>query len=244
MAFVLAYGPYQHLPGSVNVTIDKATKYSLGNEPEATIETWTINGRLFGNGAADIDGQLAALIANYSVLGRDLVLFREDGVTPSQHALLISNALGNTLRVKKLPSFPTCSGVQYVNVRDYQIVVEAELPLPGSDTIYHEFREKLSFTGGGPVVGWVQCAVGAPQQQLWRQQSTFQITQSGKAIGYLNYLPIPDPIWPAYERTHLRRIEQDSPTKVWATGTIEYPTTWEYHFESDVPLFGQPNLWP
>lgn len=241
MTMVLAYGAYRHPEGTVAPTIERATKYSNGMQPEATIETWTIDGTLYGNGAAAIDSLLSQLIGAYNVLGQDLIWYREDGVTPSQHVLRASDTIDGQLRIKVLPSFPEGRGVEYVNKRKYKIVVEAELPLPAAGFIYHDYKEKLSFTGGGPVYGWVQCAVGAPEYQTWRQQSTYTVVQSGHAIGYLGVPPVPDPIWPAYERTHLRRGDEESPKKV-GNGYTEYPVWWEYHFESDVPLIGQPTL--
>src|SRR5215469_7427108 len=106
MSMFLAYGSHNHSPGECNISIERHTIENEAKVPIAVLETWTITGLLTSQiGPSDIDQQIAALTAAYSLEDQDLVLYLPDGVTPSATKLLSASTLGGT-RVTQRPSFP------------------------------------------------------------------------------------------------------------------------------------------
>jgi hypothetical protein len=235
------WGDYAHSPGSVRLSIDRLPVLNAGQVQVGVKEAWTLRGLLYSRlGAADIDAQIAALMAAYATGGKDMVLTMPDGVTPTASVLRNSEALGGT-RVTKYPSFPTTEGVERVNTASYELTVEAEFPLSSTAFVLLNFSEKLMGAGGGSVIAWLKPAVGSPVAQVVRQQDTFRVVQSGFAEGYLDYPDVPFPIWPGF-LIKAPEIEFSSPDKL-GDGRRRFGVTWKYDFEADIPLIGVPNSW-
>jgi hypothetical protein len=246
MSMFLAYGAHQHQPGECNISIDRTAIENAAKVPIAWLETWTIQGLLTSQiGYADIDAQIAGLIAAYSLERQDLVLYLPDGLTPSSTVLRSANTLGGT-RVTQRPSFPGGRPAERIGFCGYTIKVEAEVPVITSNTLV-EYHESIKMRGGTPVVGYLEPAVGIPVPQTWKQTSTYKVTQEGNATGY-NWAPVIGqdvgiPIWPAAILPQQTEINYEAPDRQ-VTAYKNYKATWHYEFESVTALIGTPTPWP
>lgn len=229
-------------PGSCNVSIRYEPIYNVGKVRIGIKNVWHVSGWLMSQiGPADLDSQINLMMAAFSVNGLDLVLFMPDGQTPSQQALYNVNTLGGT-RVTLAPTFPTGKGAEYVTYRSFEFEVEAEVPDVGSLLSLASFQETLDFYGGGPIIGWLEPAVGSPQQQTFKEQTVFGCNQDGKIVGYQSYPVPPAPIWPGY-LLKAPRFKPETPERI-GDAYKNYPVSYHYEFASDAPLIGIPNLWP
>lgn len=238
---LIRWGSYTHPSGTVKLSIERTPVFNEGQQQMAIREAWRMRGLLYSQngGPADIDAQIAALMDAYATGGKDLILYMPDGSTPTATRLRNVDTLGGT-RVTQLVSFPTTEGVERVNLANYEVTVEGEFPL-SQDFILVSFKERLSFNGGGPIIGWLKPSVGQPVQQLVREQDTFRVIQSGSSVGYLAYPEPALPIWPAF-LTKAPDIDYDSPEKM-GDGQYRFGVVWKYEFEADIPLIGVPNSW-
>ncbi|HWB08398.1 MAG TPA: hypothetical protein VG826_04210 [Pirellulales bacterium] len=217
--------------------------------PIAVLETWSITGMLTSQvGLTDINAQIAALMAAYAIHGQDLILYLPDG-TPSASQLLSANSLGGT-RVVQAPSFPGGKPAERVGFASYTAKVAAEIPVIEGHTLV-DYHESLKFRGGVPVIGWLEPVVGLPVQQLWKQLSTFKVTQEGHATGYdwqpLIGFDVGIPIWPAALLPDKTELDTEAPDRQGIAEFAAYKNfkvSWHYEFESLTPLIGNPNPWP
>lgn len=239
----LKYGSYTHAQGECGISIQQANVRNDGNQVIATRETWQISGMLIGTSAANIDSQVAALIAAYADDGKDLILLLPNG-SQSTHKLLNRNTLGGT-HVVQPPSFPEGRGAEGATYRTFALTVEAELPVSGSQFALISFEESLSMSGGGPAYGHLEPLVGAPIKQLLKQQTTYRVTQQGSAVGYRLYPTPPGPIWPG-ALVRAPDIQRRGPRRHGSGGNTDYShftTTWVYQFEAAGALVGVPHAW-
>lgn len=138
-------------------------------------------------------------------------------------------------------AFPRTTGPEYATERYFTFTAEAEYPLTGTTTLLMSFTETLSFSGGGPLYTHLQAIYGPPQKQLLYEATTYQVTQSGQAVGYLAYPNPAPPIWPQALK-QAPRFSQTSPKRR-GNGYQDFAVSWEYQFESASPLAGLPNIW-
>lgn len=158
----------------------------------------------------------------------------------SQLSLLNLNSIDG-VKIIQRPSFPTLQNAAYVTWLPFTFVLEAEYPVNDAASILLEFEETVTFEGGGPVFGWWKPLVGFPVRQQVRMADTYRATQAGRAVGYLGRPPAAAPLWlgalnrfPGYSIRSPRRR---------GNSFINYETTWQYEFESAVPLQGNPSAW-
>jgi hypothetical protein len=250
MGMFLSYGTHQHAIGECSISIDRTVIENEAKAPIAVLETWNIQGMLTSLlGPTDLDQQISALMAAYEVHAQDLILFLPDGVTPSSSQLLSANTLGGT-RVTKAPSFPTGEHAERVTFAHYTCQVQGELPLDTANMLV-DFHETLKFRGGLPAIGFLEPAVGLPEQQLWKQYTTYKVTQEGHATGYLWQpaigIDVGLPIWPAALLPDKSEYDYDSPDAQGISANRaykNYKVSWHYEFESITPLVGNPTRWP
>lgn len=242
----LSYGTYKHQVGGCAVNIDRTAIENAARVPIAVQETWTINGMLTSLiGPTDLDSQIAALIEAYETNGSDLILYMPDGVTPSTAQLLSANCLGGT-RILQHPSLPTTQGAERVTFAHFTIKITGEKPIDPNGFVLVDYHESLKFRGGVPIVGYLEPAVGLPQPQLFKQQSSYKATQEGNATGY-GFQPtigvdVGIPIWPA-NVVGEPEFDFDSPERQ-GSNYKNFKVTWHYEFQSVTPLIGTPTPWP
>lgn len=228
------------------VSIVRGIETNEAGQPYATTHTWAITGR---TAAADT----AAVVAKYRLMeqafafwGGDLQLEDSTG-TVIERLPSIGSLQG--VKITQPPSCPDGTGAQLSTYRDYTLTATASYPgavLPGGALAgvgpLRAFTETLSFSGGGPRRGVVECINTPPQEQTLALYSAYRATQSGTAVGLLGYPPIPLPIWPAALES-APETSRGSPR--FANGVYtEFPVSWSYRYVSALPLVGFPNRWP
>lgn len=238
----LKWGDYTHPLGEPQITITRQPILAESGIPVAHTVTWDIQGKLLGSGQADLDAKIAALNSAYAKQNQDLVLLRSDGQTDSQHSLRRADTRGGTWVVSG-PNFPDGGGAEYATVRTFQLQIQAEVPVTNPQTTFVSFEESLRLSGGGPLFSHVETAFGFPVRQQLRANTTFRAVQSGSAIGYRNYPPVPGPLFGYGNLTHEPVITRVSPKRV-GTAHHQYRVSWQYEFESAFPLSGLPHISP
>jgi hypothetical protein len=243
---VLGYGPHKFPVGIPNVAFTADAVQSEGEVVVGYKSRVDINGMLVSQSAnpqADLSQQIAAMQAAFSKPNQNLILYLNDGVTPSQNVLLVNQTLGG-IRVIRGPSFPDGGAAEYATKRTFSIALEAELPVVGRN-VFLSFKENLQFAGGGPIWDIAQPIAGPGIPQIIKQSSPFRAVQTGEAVGYLAYWSQlwNAPKWPLAEQQFRRELLQDSPRRI-GTSYKQFPTRWTYHFLSVLPLIGQATVWP
>ncbi|RCS43932.1 hypothetical protein DTL42_18270 [Bremerella cremea] len=236
----LKWGDYTHPLGEPQIAITRQPILAESGIPVAHNVTWDIQGKLLGNGQADLDGKIAALKSAYAKQNQDLVLLRSDGQSDSQHTLRSAETRGGTWVVSG-PSFPEGGGAQYATMRTFRLQIQAEVPLADPQTALISFEDTLRLSGGGPLFSHIETAFGFPVRQQLRANTTFRAAQSGSAIGYANYPPVPGPLFGYANLIREPVISRTSPQRV-GTAHHHYRITWQYEFESALPLSGSPNV--
>lgn len=191
-------------------------------------------------GAAAMEAAYADAIDAFSSNGFDFIV-RLPGGTQSDNLSLDNDSAVGGVRVMERPSIDSLAGGIYTTFLPFRVVLEAEYPAVAGAEILREFEETVSFSGGGPVYGWLKPLRGRPQPQLLRQADTYRATQVGHAIGYQHRPNPPAAIWPAYQIQNLEHTKR-SPRRRGAS-FIDYFTSWSYVFESDTRLIGSPHAW-
>ncbi len=238
---IVKYGPYQHSQNEVSIRITREPMRSQAGVFYAYKERWDCQGLLLNFATqSQITTAIQRLTNAYANDGYDLVLYLDDGITPTAHALLSANCNGGT-RVVQAPSFPDTLGTaeyQPAAGRSYSFAIEGEVALTSANVVV-KFEESLDFEGtGGPIVVWIPVAQGNWIQQQTSEASTYRVIQSGSAIGLYGAPPPPPPTWPAAEIQQQRKIKYGSPQRY---GELEFPVSWSYTFEASGSLTGQPN---
>lgn len=239
----LKYGNYQHAVGEVSVVISKQGLFTETGIARGVRERWDIAGQLHAADPAALTTAINAMAAAYAVQGQDVGFYFEGG-QPSSH-FIDSSATNGGVRVVVPPSFPQGRGAEYSTFRNFSLAVEAEWL--AADQAVLEWRETLSYSGGGQQFAFLQPISGAPVKQVLRQATTYRATQSGQATGFQSYPAIPDPIWPTAEHLDQRQVTYSLPDRQGPAGSAtytNYKVSWNYQFESASPLIGIPTTWP
>jgi hypothetical protein len=244
---ILHYGSYVHGQNEVGITITRETWRDDTGRRRGYVETWTINGRLRATGAdlvGNLTTQIAALKTGYAADGGSLTLYQDNGSTPTGHTLVSSSCWGG-IKVDG-PSFPSGQGAEYATYRDYTIRAVGYVEGTVADDIV-SYVETIMVTGtGGQRFVHLQPLRGAPVQQITAQQTLVRVTQSGSAVGRTGYPLPPEPAGEAgSEKEDERSIGHKSPKRGADGEYREYETTWQYVFESAVPVDELlPRTWP
>jgi hypothetical protein len=176
----------------------------------------------------------SALRAALQAPNPDIKFLLDDGAVSADFLLNAGSKTG--VRVTHL-DFPKTVGPEYCTERTYHFRAEATYPLPGSANFALEFRESLSFGGGGPLYVVRPAINGPPQRQLVYPQTAYRARQRGYCVGHLAQLPPLPPRWPQALRQS-GEFDYDGPDRP-ARGVYEkFRTSWSYEFESAGPLAG------
>jgi hypothetical protein len=243
----IQYGNYQHAIGEGALSVSQQAEYESGIATAVRVR-FEVQGRIQIADQGSVLANQAAMTAALDPLegaylqnGLDFGLYQDDG-TPTQHVLLNAATLGGT-RVVTPVSYPVGRGAEYSTFRNYVVAVEGLIPNFYASIV--EWKETLTFSGGGPEFIFLQTLNGPPQKQVLYQQTTYKASQQGAAVGNLAY-PLPaDPLWPYAIHPNRTVIDRSSPERVGATGIAfrHYRTSWSYSFEDVAPLIGDPNFW-
>ncbi len=244
---ILKYGNYAHAVGEATIVISSAALFNERRIHYANRERWEISGFVQAATPASLTNVINQIKSAYSVPNQDLALYLSDGVTLSSH-FIRSTDTASGVRVVSGPNFPEGRGAEYCTFRHYRIVLEAELLLvdptnPDPDSALLAWEETLTLVGGGPKFVYLQPLNGLPLKQFVSAASTYHAMQSGRAVGQFSYPEPSAPLWPFAEHLEARKSSRHTPRQVYSTGTMtEYETTWQYSFEAEAPLIGNPTL--
>lgn len=248
---IVKWGTYPHANNEVRVNIQRQQHYNERGLRTGYTETWHLTGFMQAIDQAALTTALGTLKAAYATDGQNLILYLDDGTTPTTHQLLTGSSISGT-KVISGPEFPEGAGAEYATAsafRTYGIVVQAEFkettPLPG-DTLVWQESLSIQGTGEGDFV-LVPIINGK-----WDVQDMFQATnviarQSGSAIGRTGYPTPPAPIFGDWEHKPKRTITDKNPKRAGPPGNpqyVEWEREWLYEFESNAALKGEPGKGP
>ncbi|TWT34689.1 hypothetical protein [Blastopirellula retiformator] len=237
----LKIGNYTHEIGGPQLAITQRPVLSEGGIPLAQLHTWQIQGIVTGSGQDDIDAKIAALKAAYRQRGFDATLLLSDGVTPSQHVLPGSKAIGG-VRVVSGPDFPNGGGAEYATKRTFAVTLEAEIPIEDAQTALLNFRETLALSGGDRRIDWTETKLGPPRPQMTRRQTIYHAVQSGSAVGYRQYPTFPGFLFPQQYAVEAPRLTYGGGKRRSSGHFTDFSLSWEVRYQADRPLAGRPHF--
>lgn len=245
-AVILQYGSYRHADGEVSVTIDYGVKETQAGVPFEIEHVWSVEGQVQADTPALVTAAYRALEAAYSSWFRDLILYRNDGGVA--HAL--PNA-GSTTGVKIAGfGYPSGQGAEGTTFRNYRFTARATYPYGpgvaagGGGGLLKSFSETVATWGGGPRRVASELVNGPPRIHVLSPATAAYASQTGTAVGYAGYPPIPPPVYPAAFLADLPRVERTSPRN--QNGFLtDWQVSWAYQFVSPGPFLAKfPTVWP
>lgn len=235
----LKIGTYAFDVNSVWVDIRRDYLFNDAGVPNVERVEVDCEGYLRANGQTALTNAEGALVAACRKGAQDLILYRDDG-GQSGIKLQHSSSLSGVWCVRG-PSFTNRIGAEYATVRRYAFTFRADYPILNDRTRLVSWREKMSFSGGGPVYGYKNAINGPPQKQLLWFQVPYKLIQAGEAVGFREKPKPPPPAFPDC-LMFAPEIEEISPDR---TGDAykNFGIKWTYTMESDAPLIAVPTLW-
>jgi hypothetical protein len=240
----LKYGTYAFDANAVKLQTASRVNWNDGGQPMSITKSIAVDGYLTATGQAANSTAMSALATALATPYKDLYFYHDDA-TLSATALPNATSIGG-VHIVDGPNFPDSIGAEFVNFRRFTFTAEAEYPITNTNNLLLSFRERLSFSGGGPIYAHRMAVNGLPQKQLVYPFSIFKTLQEGEAVGYRRYPTPPRPIWPSALIVS-PNITEESPKRrgklAGQAGYEGYPVSWQYSFESSTQLVGVPNLW-
>ncbi len=240
----LRWGTYAFPVNGCDLTSRTRLVTSDSGRPVRYVTRVDVEGELEGDGQAALSAQEAALRAALLINYVDLA-FRSDSGGVTAVSLLNSASLSG-VRVVDGPIFAGSDGAEYATLRRFSFTVEAEFVIANAANAVLSFTETLSITGDGGPDTILRIPINVPllvRQQISPRTPVFA-TQTGRAVGHTKYPPVPGPLWPRPTLQGKRtQINRENPRQL-GLACVEYPVSWSYQYESDVPLVGVPGLPP
>lgn len=234
------YGNYVHAANEVSSRIFRQASRAQGGQPTGYVVRIMLRGYMQAETVAALTTALSAMESAYSQQGRDWGMYNDDN-SPTVHVFRSNQTFGG-VRVMSGPSYPTSEGAEYCTYRTYEIELEAEYKT--SNVTFDSWQETLSFEGyGGPIYRYIPTLNGPWQKQMVSQRSTYRARQSGSITSQFGPPNYPAPIWPNQEHAEQRRISPVGPVYD-GTRFSNFAVSWDYVFESNEPLVGNPNTQP
>jgi hypothetical protein len=236
----LKWGSYGFEANTSLIATRREVLWNAGGQAYADRRSFDVQGVLTASGQAALSIATAELEAALLVQNAALILYQDDGVTPSATFLLPTGSTTG-VRVTRGPNFESTQGPEYATERKFTCTFEAEYALTSNRLTLLEFTESITFSGGGPLYSCVPALQGPPIRFRLYDQTPYRAIQKGSATGYLDYPVIPGPIWPAA----LKQAPEITPTGPKRQGQAHtgFVTSWVYEYESPFPLAGNPNVW-
>lgn len=246
---ILSWGDYDHQPNSVWFPqMDQWEVYSPIGRRMVLFTRLVIRGTIKADTVADLTTALTTLESKYKDGGnKDLIFWADDAkTTQTIHSITNSSTIGGT-KVKSfryLNGNPRIwgSGTEYVNIRTFEVVIEAEVLRTDSNVI--RLHESVTVVGnGGQKFIMMGALTGSVQAQIVQQATPYLVIQQGYAVGRVAYPSFPDPI--STGALHNEAVVQTKETPKFdrVTNTM-YPIKWKYVMESATSLSGSPVVSP
>lgn len=234
------YGTYEHNDEEVELREfrQEVIRGQRGRRDKIR-KTMVIQGTRIQSGQSSIKSEIEEIEAAYEEDGFNAGLLHDDD---SRSGFFLDS--GQSLSGVKVEDFRWLSAepATYKTGVVFQVTLSAEfLPKFSGDGIL-SWREQLIFVGTtGPVFAHVPLLRSPPQKQIIAQRSTQNVIQAGEAVGRVSRPTPPGPIWPQHEMLNRREISPVSPRRD-GVGFTDFAIRWTYHFQSAVPLSGQPTF--
>lgn len=235
----LRFGTYDHDDGEIELTITRETQFTEAHVPYVELNRWELSGLIVADDQTDLTTKIRQLEAAYRQKNVDATMMLS-ATQESAHKLRAATTLGG-IRVTSGINYPIGKEAEYTTFRRYTIVLEADIVLGDENgNAVTRFEETIRTWGGGPLFAWTQPIVGVPVRQVVRANTTFKATQTGTAVGLRIRPTPPSAIWP-FALMANPEISKKSPQKK-GERYQDYETSWNYVYEWDKPLQGEPNL--
>jgi hypothetical protein len=241
----ITYGSYTHGVGLAGYTHEREPSWNDAWQRESRKHRVTINGVVqVPNDTPEANQYtvLTALIAElenaYAVDGRDFTITLPDNTVAMR--LRSADMIGG-LRVTKEPSYPVGTGIEWVRMRTFTVVIEAEefIPIENGGSADVSFTETVTFEGtGGPDVVILTPMEGDPVEIQVSQRTMCRAVQSGRAARRRGAAIAPPPLWPDKEIGKMRQISPVTPQTV-SGGQRLSEISWSYTFQSPFPFSQQ-----
>lgn len=235
------FGNYAHADGEVNLTTNRENIYDDARRPIGYRERWTLQGQLQASTPALVSAAQNRLDLAYTQKPVTAGLYFTGG-TASPHVWNARNTLGG-IRVVTPPGFPDGTRIQFVNARDYVIVLEAEFfSLTINNVI--AYTESIEFIGdGGPRLVMIETRNSYPQIQQVSAATGVILVQSGSATGRFYYPQRMAPLLPAYVNGPDTKRGKKDPTLTRDVYT-NYQVSWSYTMLLPSDIEASPNYYP
>lgn len=237
------YGTYTHEEGEVSLSISRDAIETEGGDIIGVEERWTLTGNLIASSETAMNSSVQALLTAYNRDGKDLALLLSSGADSA--LVLRSQDCDGGTKVIQRPSFPDFRGPAYTGYLPYSIAVMGTRDTTGGEDGLISWTEQISREGGGPRFGMRETLNGYPIKQQLRQATIYRVKQSGQATGRYSYPTPASPLWPA-ALMEAPKVTHSTPTRRGSSGRrqyVDWTVSWEYSFESAVPLRGSPSIW-
>lgn len=222
MASVAQYGGHTHPDNECNlVRVDYRNLLSPRGKRLNAVVTFYLYGEIQDTGTA--------LFNKITALGN---AYRQDygNFTYSIDGVITHQLLSNTadcisgVRVLNI-SLPRGDGAELTVKRAYSITLQATYDIAESELV--SWQEAIHYIGNtGPRYEIVETFYG-PIAVLTAVSTAQRIIQTGKAVGYTNYVLPPGPLLPQWEHQDQRRVSLIGGVNVGQQSRF-YTTTWSY----------------
>lgn len=235
------FGNYVHANNEVNLTTQRENIYDDARRPIGYRERWTLQGQLQQSTPALVSAAQGALEIGYTQRASSAGLYFDDG-TPTPHYINANNTFGGIMVVTP-PGFPDGTRIQFVNARDYVIVLESEVYSRNSYNII-AYTESIEIMGeGGPRIVMIETRNTTPQLQQVSAATGVTVVQSGSATGRFFYPPRQTPLFPQYVNSPETRRGKKDPQLMFDRYT-NYQVTWSYTMLIPFRVDAQPFFYP
>lgn len=179
----------------------------------------------------------AALAVPYTFIS-----LRHDNGAASASTLTAANGFG--VVISDGPHFEKSAGPEYVTLRTVRFTAECEYVFRGTANAVVSWHDSVSIQGnGGPARKWRIPLRGRPIRQETTQFTIVRATHTGQGIGHLGYPPVPPCVFGTrYLVNESVAVTRGSPEPRGPSGLVNWPVSWSYTCEADVPLIGLPTM--
>lgn len=222
MAQVATYGGYVHADNECNlVRVDYRNQLSPRGKRLNAIVTFYLHGELLETGTA--------LFNKITALGN---AYRQDygNFTYSIGGVITHSLLSNTadcisgVRVLNI-SLPKGDGAELAVKRSYAITLQATYDQAETELV--SWQEAIHYIGNTGPRFQITETFNGPRADLTAISTAQRIIQTGKAVGYTDYVLPPGPLLPQWEHQDQRRVSLIGGVNVGQQSRF-YTTTWQY----------------
>lgn len=240
-------GNYVHAVAELELMTSRQTHKDQAGRAVFYTDRWQLRGQLQAEGVLLLAAQDALMRAYRHEVVQTCVLagLYYDSGAATTYVWNAYNTIGG-FRVMSGPDFPRGDNQQWVNCRDYDIVLEADFPANMSSNTM-EWRESVTIQGGGGqrLVG-LENRYGPPVIQRVSRQTPVTYIQEGRALGRYFYPQAPVAIAPNYRNSPACSVRRVTPN-LNVAGNYGTQTDWEitWRYEMILPTFieASPRRW-